>query len=159
MKRKLYYRELGCWLASKEEAYLEIRRERQRTYYRMHKEGRCYCAKRQLWQCDGMCDTCRFYKRGEMLFSELSAEEGNEDYLDVISDGGAAARRCEERLCCEEILQQIAEAMPEMIEYGRMKLDGKTDEEIAAVLGITRMTIYRRIRKLKSIIEAEREEK
>lgn len=159
MKQKLYYRELGCWMELEEEVYLEIRRERQRTYYRMHKEGRCYCAKRQLWLCDGMCDTCGFYKRGEMLFSDLSSDKTSEDYLDVISDGGAEARRCEERLCREEMLQQIAECMPEALVYGQMKLDGKTDEEIAAVLGVTRMTIYRRVRKLRQIIEAEIEGK
>lgn len=159
MKRKLFYRELNCWVELDEETYLEIRRERQRTYYKQHKNGQCFCRKKELWLCDGMCDTCKFNGNGDVIFSSLVSEEESLESLRCCSDNGLQACCLEEGMCHKAMLKRVSELMPSALEYGRLKLLGKTEEEIAMEMGVARMTLYRRIQKVKRIIQSEFSEK
>lgn len=163
MKRFLYYREIRKWVELDEELYLEIRRERQRVYAQKHEAGQCFCRKKKLWLCDGMCDTCEFFKTEERSLSSLVTNKKDVEIVDVtlldcLTDEGEQQRLCEDKLIYQEMIGRLAEVMPELIEYGRMKLAGKTDKEIARQWGITRTSIYKRIKKARMILESEFEE-
>ena len=149
---KLYYREHGCWLEFDEETFLKIRRERQKTYYNRKKVGECFCSKKNLWRCDGMCDTCCYFKSGDMLLSTVINDSEDLTVMGCMSDGGEQERMCLEKIASQEILQYLKGVMPELLEYGKLRLSGKTEQEIAKKWGISRMAIYKKIQKAKKIL-------
>ena len=159
MKKKLYYRELRCWVEHEEEVYLEIRRMRQRVYSKRHDAEECFCKREQLWLCDGICDSCAFYKgTDEVYFSALiQSDKKTEDVTiqDGLDDGGGSEKFCIDKVIYGEIIERLSEMMPELIEYGQLKIAGKTDEEIAKIWKISRTAIYKRIKKAKRLLEIE----
>lgn len=152
-KYRLYYREHRCWLEVDKETYLQIRRERQRIYYKRKNANECYCNKQNIWRCDGMCDTCEFYKETSISLSETLSESEDLTMMGCISDNGEQERMCLQALESQEILDYIKEIMPELLEYGKMRLMGMKDAEIAKQWGISRMAIYKKILKVKKQVE------
>ena len=159
MKNMLYYRELHCWVKHEEAVYLKIRRMRQRVYAQRHDAQECFCKHKQLWLCDGVCDGCEFYKGSdEVYFSSLMpSNKQTEDITiqDALDDGGDCEKLCGDKVIYGEILERLSEMMPELIEYGRLKMEGRTDEEIAKSWGMSRTAIYKRIKKVKVLLEYE----
>ena len=159
MKNKLYYRELHCWVEHETEVYLQIRRMRHRTYSKRYKAGECFCKYKQLWLCDGICDGCEFYKgTDELYFSGLiQSDKKTEDVTiqDSLDDDGRNEKLCMDTLIYGEIIERLSALMPELIEYGQLKIEGKTDEEIANTWGLSRTAIYKRIKKVKQVLEVE----
>ena len=162
MKNKLYYRELHCWVEHEETVYLEIRRMRQRVYAKRHKAEECFCKREKLWLCDGICDGCEFYKgTDEIYFSDLMNSNKKTNDLtvqDSLNDGGRNEKLCGDKVIYGEVVQRLSELMPELLEYGQLKVEGKTDEEIAEKWGLSRTAIYKRIKKAKRLLEVEFEE-
>lgn len=149
---KLYYREHGCWLEFDEETFLKIRRERQRVYFHRKKAQECYCSKRQLWLCDGLCDTCEFYQpRTQSLETPINNEKGF-TLLGCLSDGCNYEDLIVEKNDRKEIILRIKAQMPILLEYGEMKLEGYSDRKIAEKLQIKRTTLYRKIEKMRKIL-------
>lgn len=150
---KLYYREHHCWLELDKETYLEIRRERQKIYYNRKKMGECYCNKKNLWRCDGMCDTCSCFKEEDRFLSNAINDSEELTVIGCLSDGGKQERMCLEKIAGKEILLYLEETIPELLEYGKLKLNGATDKEVAEKWGVSRMAIYKKILKAKKLIE------
>ena len=149
---KLYYREHHCWLEMDEESYLKIRRERQRIYYKRKKADECYCTTKNAWRCDGMCETCRYFKNTDMLLSKMIGDSDDLTIAGCLSDNGLHERKCLERIMSKEVLAIIEKTMPELLDYGKLKMEGLTDQEIAMKWGVSRTAIYKKVLKMKGIL-------
>ena len=155
-KNRLYYRELQCWVELDERQYLELRRERQRMYYKRHQTGECYCSKKELWLCDGACETCKFYCKKALSIENPIQSKMQELYLeDVIADEIDYEEYCATEICDSDIIEKLRELAPELIIYGLKKLDGKSDRQIAKEMGCARTTIDRKIKRFRALLEAE----
>ena len=108
---KLYYREHHCWLELEEEMYLEIRRERQRVYFKKHKAGECFCRKNKLWLCDGLCETCEFYKKKELSLYAPACLSNDIPMIEYLSD------MCDYSLLSVEKERGTQEGKPEKKRY------------------------------------------
>jgi DNA-directed RNA polymerase specialized sigma24 family protein len=58
----------------------------------------------------------------------------------------------------EGILKRLDEVMPLAKKIGLLRLEGKSDREIAKELGISRTSMYRMLDKAKAILQEEFEE-
>jgi hypothetical protein len=157
-KNRLYFREHRCWLELDEESYLQIRRERERVRYWKQKANECYCSRKKLWLCDGFCDTCEFYCPRIRSLDEPIDSCGEIILMETLSDGCDYEIRtlsvCESR----KKLSIVCEQMPMLLIYGELKQEGYTDTEIAKRLNITRSSLYRRIEKMRRVLETEFED-
>ena len=154
-KNCLYERSLGKWVQYDEATYLELRRDRTRTCMRMRRQKRCLCPKQEQWRCDGFCDACTYLKDSEV---SLSSGIKNSDDLtlgDVLTDGVDQESVCIEKTYCEEVLKRLDEIMPMAREIGMLRLQGKSDREIARELGIDRMTMIRMLARVKAVLQVE----
>ena len=156
IKNKLYYRELECWVELDENQYLELRRERQRIYYRRYTAGECYCPKKELWLCDGVCESCKYYcKKTLSLEKRIQCKMGEVSLKDTIADTTDYEEYFTEVIDDSSIIERIRELAPELIVYGQKKLEGKTESEIVKEMGCARSTIFRKMKKVQAILEAE----
>ena len=149
---KLYYREHRCWLELEEEIYLEIRRERQRVYFKKHKAGECYCRKNKLWLCDGLCETCEFYKKKELSLYAPACLSNDIPMIEYLSDMCDYEEQKLDELTNKQMLKDLQEEIPIVLEYGKLKLQGMSDREIARELNIPRTSLYRLIEKARKLL-------
>ena len=63
-----------------------------------------------------------------------------------------------EKLYAETKLKRLDEIMPLARQIGILRLEGKSDREIALTLGIPRTTMYRMLERAKKILELEFQE-
>ena len=158
-KNCLYERSLGKWVQYEEGAYLELRRLRTRTCMRMRRQKRCMCPKNEQWRCDGNCDGCTYLKNLEVSFNSKVSESEELTLGDVLTDGIDQESACVEKIYCEEMLKRLDEIMPMAREIGELRLQGKSDREIARELGIDRMTMVRMLGRAKEVLLQEFQEK
>lgn len=121
--------------------------------------GKCVCPQAKWLDCDMDCETCPFRRAGDSLSLNYSTtdEDGNEMFWideladdapfvdDIVSDGIELNR----------ILTRISEIMPEAIEIGTLRQQGKSERAIEDEVGIGRKTYAYRIKKLFEIIKKE----
>ena len=147
-KNCLYERDFG-WVQYSEETFVMLRRERLRIRMRMRRQDKCFCSGEERWQCDGVCDGCAFQKCLEVsIDSTIKCTDGLTDGIDKES-------AYVEKMYCEDILKRLDEIMPMAREIGMMRLQGKSDREIARVLGIDRMTMLRMLERAKAVLKVE----
>lgn len=151
-KFKLYYREHHCWLELDEETYLEIRRERQRVHFKRQKGKECFCPKKQLWLCDGLCDTCEFYQPCAESLDAPRCNEGSFTLLEFLSDGCNYEDLIADTNDKKAIIMQIRKYMPILLEYAVLKIEGFSDREIVKRLQVSRTSLYRKIEKMREIL-------
>lgn len=60
-----------------------------------------------------------------------------------------------DRMELQQLLERLEEIMPEALIIGQCRQEGRTDEEIAIVIGIKRTTFRSRLRKAKEQISKE----
>ena len=156
-KNCLYERGFG-WVQYSEETFVMLRRERLRIRMRMRRQDKCFCPGEERWQCDGVCDGCAFQKCLEVsIDSTIKCTDGL-TLGDVLTDGIDKESAYVEKMYCEDILKRLDEIMPMAREIGMMRLQGKSDREIARVLGIDRMTMLRMLERAKAVLRQEFEE-
>ena len=149
----MYYREHHCWLELDEKTYLEIRRERQRVYFKKRKAGECYCSKNKLWLCDGLCETCEFYKKKEVSLYAPGYLSNDIPLIEYLSDRCDYETQTLVELENRQMLKDLQEEMPIVLEYGELKLQGLSDRQIAKELGIPRTSLYRLIEKARKLLK------
>ena len=156
-KNCLYERGLG-WVQYDEETYVKIGRERLRTRMRMRRQNRCFCPGEERWRCDTICDGCPFQTEIEVSLSMRVG--GSEDLTlgEALPDGVDYESTCIEKMQSEDILKRLDEIMPLARKIGVLRLQGKSDRQIATELGISRTSMYRMLDKAKAVLQAEFEE-
>ena len=77
---------------------------------------------------------------------------------EALPDGIDHESACIEKMQSEDILKRLDEIMPLARKIGIMRLQGKSDRQIATDLGISRTSMYRMLDKAKAVLQAEFEE-
>ena len=158
-KNCLYERTLGKWVQYDEATYIKLRKERLRFRMRMRRQDRCFCPGEERWKCDCMCDGCPYKKELEVsLDSEITGTEGLR-LGDVLTDETDQESVCIEKMYYGEVLKRLDEIMPQARQIGVMRMEGKSDREIAQKLGMDRMTMVRMLARVKALLWEEFEEK
>ena len=153
-KNCLYERSLGKWVQYDEETYLKLSRDRARTRMSVGRQNRCFCPRNEVWRCDGYCEGCPHYKAEEEVSLNTSIGHSGELTLeDVLTDNIDQENACVEKMYYEDILKSLDEIMPQAREIGILRMQGKSDREIAKLLGIPRTTMYRMLEHAKKILE------
>ena len=156
-KNCLYERGLG-WVQYEEETYLELRRDRIRKRTRMCREKRCFQPIELLWQCDGMCEDCPHFRESEVSWDMKVGKSEELTLGEILPDGVDYEDACVKKMYCEDLMKRLDEIMPLARQVGVLRLQGKSDREIAAVLGMSRTSMYRKLDKAKAILKAEFDE-
>ena len=154
-KNCLYERSVGKWVQYDEVMYLALRRERTKIRMHMERQKRCFCSREKLWQCDGICVGCPYQKETEVSWN---VKVGGSDDLTLgesLPDGVDHEETCIQKIYCEDVLKKLDEIMPQAREIGLLRLQGRSDREIARILGIDRMTMLRMLERAKAVLKVE----
>ena len=155
-KNCLYERSLGKWVQYDEETYLKLSRDRARIRMSMGRQDRCFCPRNEVWRCDGYCEGCPQYKTEEEVSLNTSIGHSGELTLeDVLTDNVDQENACVEKMYYEDVLRSLDEIMPQAREIGVLRLQGKSDRQIAEILGISRTSMYRMLDKAKAVLQEE----
>jgi DNA-directed RNA polymerase specialized sigma24 family protein len=157
-KNCLYERSLGKWVQYSESAYEELHCERERVRKQATREGRCVIPWKKIWFCDGQCDGCPYQRVDSISLNTSVGESGDLVLEDVLVDRQALESIYVEKMDYEGILKRLDEVMPLARKIGLLRLEGKSDREIAKELGISRTSMYRMLDKAKAILREEFEE-
>ena len=157
-KNCLYERSLDKWVQYDEATCKALLRDRTRTRMRMSRQGKCFCPREKVWQCDGMCEGCPHQKKVEVSWNMKVGGSQDLTLGEALPDGVDHEEAFIQKIYCEEIMSRLDEIMPMAREIGIMRLQGKSDREIARALGIDRMTMLRMLERAKAVLEQEFEE-
>ena len=152
---RLYERSLKRWVVYSKSAYEELHHARERIRKQAAREGSCVIPWKKTWYCDGQCDGCP-YRKSEEVSLDMSVGDSRELILgEALSDGRDHEDICIQKMYCEDILKKLDEIMPQARQIGLLRLEGKSDREIARELGIDRMTMLRMLARVKAILQVE----
>ena len=154
-KNSLYERTLDKWVKYDEATYLTLRRDRIRKRTRMCREKRCFQPIELLWQCDGMCEDCPHFKTSEVPWDTKVGVSEDLTLGEALPDGIDHEEACVEKIHAEDVMKRLDEIMPFARKVGELRLQGKSDREIAKLLGVPRTSIYRMLDKAKAVLVEE----
>lgn len=154
---RLYERGIG-WVQYNEQQFIKLRRMRFNVREHMLRQKRCFCPKPERWRCNAICEGCPY-----SIERDLSLDKGisgSEDLTlaDVLTDGTNQENASIDKIYYEDVLRRLDDILPIARKIGQLRLEGKTDREIAKILGVSRTSMYRMLDKAKSILSAEFEE-
>jgi len=154
--KRFYDRGTGTWYEVSEEQYDKYDCWRNRFRKRRQRDGLCICPNNRWWVCDGICDGCEFAKEEYPVSLDYAIEEDGELRF-YLPGYGDPSQNVEEivlrKIEMEEMLEKLKEIMPEAFVIGRLRLEGLTDREIAARLGIPRNTMLSRLKAAKKRLQ------
>ena len=157
-KNCLYERGIGWVQYENEEVFLALRRERLKICARMRRQKRCGCPKEKQWRCDGVCEGCRFQRTVDVSLNTVLGDSEDLILENSFLVGANQENISVEKLYAETKLKRLDEIMPLARQIGILRLEGKSDREIALTLGIPRTTMYRMVERAKKILELEFQE-
>ncbi len=136
------------------EAYVKYMREIGSYRKKQQRAGRCDCPKKKFWLCDGCCQGCEFELPSQSIFDYLP--DSNTRIIDTIAshDRDHQDIMAEQELLAK-LLDRLGEVMSEAIDIGKLRVQGKKDEEIAEILSVKRTTFRSRIDKAKNTLSDE----
>ena len=136
------------------EAYIKYMREIGTYRKSQQRAGKCDCPKKLFWLCDGCCQGCEFEIASQSIFDYLP--DSNVRIVDTIASND---KDHQEILADKELLvkliDRLGDVMPEALEIGKLRMQGKKDEEIAEILEVKRTTFRSRIEKAKDTLRGE----
>lgn len=127
---------------------------------KQHRHGECCCPRAKWYKCTTDCATCEYRIDNNFSLDGIYSNDGDEygdEFLfqqtknEYVSFETSYTDNEERKL----IIKRVYEIMPELIEFGRLKLEGYTYSKISEMLGIKRSTLDSRIKKVYSIIIKE----
>lgn len=156
---RIYLKHSREWVEVPEEVYYEHTRYYDAFRKRQQYHGQCACPKNKFWLCDGDCYNCEFRRAGDMLSLDHETENGDGDTCSLMDLLQVNSPSIEDIVCdrmeLQQLLERLEEIMPEALIIGQCRQEGRTDEEIAIVIGIKRTTFRSRLRKAKEQISKE----
>lgn len=157
-KHYLYEKDENRWVEYDEESYEKMKRWRNNFCAKKRKKKSCFCPKEeQLKYCNTICVTCK-YRKIEKYFSQPILGSENLTLEDRLVDETDLENQVAENAEFERILLRLDELMPEAREIGRLRMLDLSEEEIAKQVGISRVTIYRRLLEAYEVLNKEFEE-
>ena len=135
-KNCLYERSLGKWVQYDEATYEALRQDRVYKCCRMRRQKVCLCPKNEQWRCDGMCEGCPYQKEMEKSFNKEIKGTNGLTLGDILTDGIDQEEVFVGKIYYRDILKKLDEVMPEARKIGLMRLEGKSDRQIADELCI-----------------------
>lgn len=154
-KNCLYERSLGKWVQYDEATYLALRRDRIGKRTRMCREKRCFQPIELLWQCDGMCEDCAHFKKKEVSWDMKVGGSDDLTLGEALPDRVDHEESCVQKMYAEDVMKRLDEIMPFARKVGELRLQGKSDREIALIMGMSRTSMYRKLEKAKALLRAE----
>ena len=146
---------IPCTQAEFDAYYHDINLYRQRQQH----HGKCVCPANKRLDCDMDCESCPFRRAGDFRSLDITAtdDDGNEtSWIDSIAD---PSPQIDDLIAHNEewqnILKRIQEIMPDAVKIGLMRLEGLTDTEISATLGVRQNTMFYRLKKAKETLQKE----
>lgn len=136
------------------EAYIKYMREIGTYRKAQQRAGKCDCPKKLFWLCDGCCQGCEFEKEIKSIFDYLpdsnvrivdTIASHDKDHQDIVTDQELLVK----------LIDRLGEVMPEALDIGKLRVQGKKDEEIAEILSVKRTTFRSRIDKAKDTLSDE----
>lgn len=158
--KRIYIKSSKTWMPVTDEQYKEHMRECDRIRKKMQSHQACSCTRAMFWQCDGCCDDCQFQVKGAILSMDapMGTDDSGEDFslYDIVGDSksmfeGAVV----DKMFYRAIIKRLGEIYPQAIEIGNLRIQGKTDDEIAEIIGVKRTTFRSRIERAKKQILTE----
>ena len=153
-KYRLYEKDEKRWVQYDEESYKEIKRWRNSFCALQRYKQACFCPKKEQWKCNTICVTCP-YRKVEISFNQPIYGTKNLTIGDSLTDESNLEEQCVASSDTERILLRLDELMPEAKEIGRLRIQGKSEIEIAKILNIPRATIYTRIKAVEKKLAEE----
>ncbi len=136
------------------DAYIKYMREIGTYRKSQQRAGKCDCPKKLFWLCDGCCQGCEFEIAVKSIFDYLpdtnimiieTISSNDKDHQDIVTDQELLVK----------LIDRLGEVMPEAIDIGKLRVQGKKDEEIAEILSVKRTTFRSRIEKAKDTLRDE----
>ena len=116
---------------------------------RAQTHGQCVCPKKYLWKCDGACEECEYRAAGDMLSLDYTVTDGDgneKSWLEDVPDNESDMLSVlEDRELLEMLMRKLEELDPEGRRICELIMEGKSERESSALLGLPRNTYtYRR---------------
>ena len=151
----LYEKDEKRWVSYDEKSYEEMKRWRINYCASQRKKKACFCPKEeQLKYCNTICVTCR-HRKSEKYLSQPIPGSKSLTIEDCLVDELDIENQVIESAYSEEILSRLDELMPEAREIGRLRILGVSEAEIARQVGMSRVTIYRKLLAAYQILSEE----
>jgi hypothetical protein len=158
LKNCLYDKDEKRWVEYSEDDYLELKKKRNRERKQAIRDRRCTCSFKIDWYCNGVCESCMYQMKREVSIYAPVKMNSTLTLEGCITDEIDPEKRIAEGMDLEQILLRLDELMPEARIIGRLRLQGKSEDEIADELGTSRCNIYRKIQKVYLVLSREFEE-
>ena len=128
--------------------------------HRQHRRGECTCPRAKWNKCTTDCATCPFRTTTNISLDGIYSGEGDsygDEYLfrQTRNEYTSFEETFADREESKDILKRVYELMPELIEVGKLRMEGYTNAKIADMLGTKRSTLDSRIAKIRNIIRNE----
>lgn len=134
------------------DVYLEYYRPIWRHFKAARRHGSCCCTGNRWWLCTADCSDCLYCRTGDVQ----SLEHEREVCGDIRPDETVTvAEVVEDQIYFQQLLNRLAELMPEASRIGELRLDDLSEREIADLIGIPRNTFRYQLKKARAQLEAE----
>lgn len=157
-KYRLYDKDEKRWIEYTEENYLALKRKRGSARKQAVRTKRCACSYENDWYCNGSCEGCMYQIKREVSIYAPAKRNSTLTLEECIADEIDPEKRIVVGMDLAQILLRLDELMPEARIIGRLRLEGKSEDEIAEAVGMSRCNIYRKIQKVYLILSNEFEE-
>ena len=135
-----------------DEVYNEFYRPIWNTFRKAHRHGCCSCPGSKWWLCCGDCAICKYRTAGDNLSLEYEQEVMGDTHEDESANLDCIVT---DRIVFEQLLKRLDELMPEARQIGELRLDGRSDSDIADIIGVPRTTFLYRIKKAEAKLHDE----
>lgn len=134
-----------------EEQYHALYPEIWATQKREQYHKRCMCTKRNLWKCDGLCSECEYHAAGDMLSTDLPAQDGKGNMYDTLPDEKQIVDEITaDKLLLEALIIRFRELDPDADQIIELLGDGLSDRAIARTLGRKERTFADQMKRIRT---------
>ena len=158
LKNCLYDKDERRWIKYTEEDYFALKKKRDTARKQAVRTKRCSCTYENDWYCNGSCEGCMYQIKREVSIYAPAKRDSTLMLEECITDEIDPEKRIVFNMDLKKIILRLNELMPEARTIGLLRLQGKSEDEIAETLGMSRSNIYRKIQKVYLILSKEFEE-
>lgn len=150
---RIFNKSNNTWLDVPEDQYREYDRRISAIRKRMQYHHECFCTKKNLWLCDGMCQDCDYYRPAALsLSTPLPDGEGTlEDY--VPSNAPTPEEIVSDKILLNHLIAHLREIDPDaeqIIQIWKDNPEGISDRKVAQMLGRAQRTFAYEMKKFRA---------